>query len=114
MMITVNSDNSVVLTIDGKDYRIEDDGSYRDLVVYLTNPDPDVHFPEGAFEVDPTLQDDVKIGIADRYSTFFKDYSARRDIRLEEKTSAIREGMLARDEAVASLASSANDVSEVV
>lgn len=103
MMIKVNDSKSVIVEIDGHAYRIEDDSSYRDLLIFLTNPDPAVRFPDELFDVDPSVQEAELIEVGTRYSEFFKAYSRRRNARLDSKTSAIREGILTCEKAVSSL-----------
>lgn len=102
-MIKVSSSKAVTVEIDGKDYQIDDDGSYRDLLICLTNPDPDVRFPDEMFAVDPSIQEAELIEVGTRYSEFFKAYSMRRDAKLDSEVAAIRQGILACESAVESL-----------
>lgn len=112
-MIKVNSSKTVTVVIEGIDYRIDDDDSYRALLIYLTNPNPDVRFDDGIFAVDPSLKDAELIEIASRYSDFFKAYSNRRNARLDSESAAIQEGILACENAAASLESEAEETDEV-
>lgn len=112
-MIKVSSSKSVTVEIEGEDYQIDDDESYRNLLIYLTNPNPDVRFDDEIFAVDPSLQDAELIEIASRYSDFFKAYSRRRNARLDSESVAIQEGILACENAAASLESEAEETDEV-
>lgn len=102
-MIKVNSSKNVIVEIEGTDYPIDDDDSYRSLLIYLTDPNPNVRFADELFAVDPSIQDAELIEIASRYSVFFKAYSKRRNHRLDSESSAIQEGILACENAAASL-----------
>lgn len=103
IMIKVNNSKNVTVEIEGTDYRIDDDDSYRSLLIYLTNPNPDVRFADELFAVDPSIQDAGLIEIASRYSDFFKAYSKRRNLRLDSESVAIQKGILACEDAVVSL-----------
>lgn len=109
-MIRVNSLKTVTVEIEGINYQIDDDDSYRDLVIYLTNPNPDVRFADELFAVDPSIQDEELTEIASRYSEFFKAYSKRRNLRLDSESIAIQEGVLACENAAASLDSEAEKI----
>ncbi len=111
-MIKVNNSKNVTVEINGKDYRIEDDESYKNLLICLTNPNPDVLFPDELFNIDSSIQDGELIEIASRYSEFFKAYSKRRDLRLDSESAAIREGILACENAVESLNSNNEETDE--
>lgn len=112
-MIKVSSAKSVTVEIEGENYQIDDDESYRNLLIYLTNPNPDVRFADELFAVDPSLQDAELIEIASRYSDFFKAYSHRRNAKLDSESAAIQEGILACENAAASLESEAEETDEI-
>lgn len=103
MMIKVSSSKAVTVEIEGRDYQIEDDESYRGLLICLTNPDPDVRFPDDVFAIDPSIQEAELIEIGTRYSEFFKAYSKRRNARLDSEAASIQEGILACKNAIKSL-----------
>lgn len=111
-MIKVNSSKTVTVEIEGTDYRIDDDDSYRSLLIYLTDPNPGVRFADELFAVDPSIQDVELVEIASRYSDFFKAYSKRRNLRLDSESNAIQEGVLACEKAVASLEPDAEEADE--
>lgn len=102
-MIKIDSSKAVTISIEGIDYRVDDDDSYRSLLICLTNPDPDVRFPDEQFDVDPSVQEVELLEIAMRYSDFFKAYSKRRNDKLEAESEAIREGFQACKDATRSL-----------
>lgn len=109
-MIRVSSSKTVTVEIEGINYQIDDDDSYRDLVICLTNPNPDVRFTDELFTVDPSIQDEELTEIASRYAEFFKAYSKRRNLRLDSESIAIREGVLACEDAAAFLDSEAEKI----
>lgn len=111
-MIKVSNSKAVTVEIEGKDYRIEDDESYRSLLICLTNPDPDVRFPDELFDIDPSIQGNELVEIASRYSEFFKAYSKRRSLRLDSESAKIREGILACESAVDSLNSDSEETNK--
>lgn len=102
-MIKLSSSGTVVITIDETDYYIDDDESYKKLLIVLTDPDPDVCFPDDMFDIDQTIQDSDQIKLVTRYSDFFKAYSKRRDAKINEKLAPIRNGIIACDNAIESL-----------
>lgn len=112
IMIKVNSLKTVTVEIEGIDYRIDDDDSYRALLIYLTNPNPDVRFDDELFAIDPSIQDAELFEIASRYSDFFKAYSKRRNSRLDSESTAILQGISASEKAVTLLNSEIEDEGE--
>lgn len=111
-MIKVSDSKSVTVEIESTDYLIDDDESYRSLLIYLTDPNPDLRFSDELFEVDPSIKEAELKEMALRYSEFFKAYSKRRNRRLDSETAAIREGILACESAVTSLESEAEEIGE--
>ena len=55
-MISVSSDDAVEIKIGDTAYLIDDEDSYRNLLIVLTDPNPDVQFPDELFNVDPEIQ----------------------------------------------------------
>lgn len=103
-MIKVINDGEVRIEIEGQEYSIEDDESYKALLVLLTNPDPGVVFKEDAFNCDLSIVDPTLKEIAERYSAFFKSFMETRTELISANKSAIASGKGAVEEAIDLLA----------
>lgn len=105
MMISVSSDDAVEIKIGDTAYLIDDEDSYRNLLIVITDPNPDIQFSDELFTVDPEIQSQNQIEIATRYSEFFKAYVKKREQKIEERKAAIKDGILACSESTEALLS---------
>lgn len=106
IVIKVTNDGRVRIEIEGQEYSIEDDESYKTLLVLLTSPDPGVVFKKDAFNCDPSIVDPALKEIAERYSAFFKSFIETRTELISANKSAIASGEGAVEEAIDLLAGS--------
>ncbi len=83
MIKVIDSDN-VIIEYNGDSYDISDNESYKEFLVLITNPDPEVSFPASLYDIDDSISDPNLQAIAKRYSDFFKSFIDARTEKLEE------------------------------
>lgn len=94
-MINVIDSDSVIVEYNGSSYDISDNESYKDFLVLVTNPDPDVSFPASFYEIDDSISNPDLKAIAKRYSDFFKSFIDARSAKLDEINKQIEAGQQA-------------------
>lgn len=82
-MIKIGSQSQIIVEMSDKSYDLSQDNQYSDFLLYITSPESDIFIDKDSFQIDDSIQDDLKEK-AERYSQFLVDYCEKRKMKLEE------------------------------
>ena len=82
-MIKIGSQSQIIVEMSDKSYDLSQDNQYSDFLLYITSAESDIFIDKDSFQVDDSIQDDLKEK-AERYSQFLVDYCEKRKMKLEE------------------------------
>lgn len=82
-MLSINSDDQIVIKISSDEWNLEDSESYAEFLIWVTTPKKDPTITKEIFELDTSISKECKPR-AERYSEFLREFADRRNALLKK------------------------------